>query len=221
MKILIIDDNESLATMLCDLLENEGFLSSYYTSLDDIEDYLSLNKYDLILLDIMLDNDDGISFLKSIRNDIFRPVIFLTAKNAKGDVLLGLSSGGDDYITKPFDNDILIEKIKSHIRRDNHNKENILEINGIKFDLRTNKVFVSGQYVHLTASEFEILLLLAKNPNKVFTKEELLFYMHEEIDATTEKIVVQHIYKIRKKFSVINLEVIESIWGIGYKWKRI
>ena len=115
MKILIIEDNISLVNTLKDVLENNNYEVSYFTDLDNIENYLILNSYDLIILDLMLGNYSGIEFLKYVREDINTPIIILTAKNTKEDIIRGFKVGADDYITKPFDMDILLARIRARI----------------------------------------------------------------------------------------------------------
>ena len=106
MKILIIEDDKSLVETLKEILEQEKYFVDYYYNLDDIEDYVILNKYDLIILDVMLGERNGFQFLQIVRNEVDRPIILLTAKDTKEDMLKGFNLGADDYITKPFDADL-------------------------------------------------------------------------------------------------------------------
>lgn len=117
MKILIIEDNISLVSTLKDVLESNSYEVDYIISLEEIYDYALLNSYDLILLDLMLGEYNGFDFLKNVRADIKTPIIILTAKNAKEDIIKGFGLGADDYITKPFDMDILLARIKVRIGR--------------------------------------------------------------------------------------------------------
>ena len=116
MKILIIEDDKSLVETLKEILEQEKYFVDYYYNLDDIEDYVILNKYNLIILDVMLGERNGFQFLQIVRNEVDRPIILLTAKDTKEDMLKGFNLGADDYITKPFDADLLLARIKSHLR---------------------------------------------------------------------------------------------------------
>lgn len=117
MKILIIEDNKSLVSTLKDVLESSGYEVDYFTALEQIDDYIILNSYDLIILDLMLGKYNGFDFLKTIRDDIKTPIVILTAKNTKEDIMKGFGLGADDYITKPFDMDILLARIKARIGR--------------------------------------------------------------------------------------------------------
>ena len=112
MKILIIEDDKSLVETLKEILEQEKYFVDYYYNLDDIEDYVILNKYNLIILDVMLGERNGFQFLQIVRNEVDRPIILLTAKDTKEDMLKGFNLGADDYITKPFDADLLLARIK-------------------------------------------------------------------------------------------------------------
>lgn len=218
-KILIIDDNKAFVEMLQDLLESEGFAVDYFLSTDEIEDYIILNKYDLVLLDIALGDTDGVSFLKMIRQDIKSPVLFLTAKNTKDDILTGLNSGGDDYITKPFDNDYLVAKIKSHIRRDLGEPARMLDFSGLTIDSGDQRVCYAGQDLKFTKSEFDIVFLLANNPDTPHSKEQIFTSIYSISPNSEIRVITQYIYQIRSKFSEVDLDPIENIWGVGYKWK--
>lgn len=137
MDICIIEGNLALVESLKDLLENEGYGVDYFLDLGKIDDYLILNKYSLIILDLMLGEFDGLDFLKTIRNEIKRPIIILTAKDNKEDELRGLELGADDYIKKPFDPDILLARIKSKLRLNENVEESYKETS---FDLKTDLI---------------------------------------------------------------------------------
>lgn len=217
-KILIIDDNKAFVDMLDDLLTSEGFLVDYFFCTEEIEDYIILNKYDLILLDIMLDKINGLDFLKAVRSEIKRPVLFLTAKNTKTDIITGLNLGGDDYITKPFDNEYLIAKIKSHIRRENGNDKELLEFETVTIIADTIKVKYSGEELSFTKSEFDIIYLLAKSPEKTYSKEQIFSLIYSISPNSEIRVITQYIYQIRTKFAQYNLDPIKNIWGVGYQW---
>lgn len=217
-KILIIDDNIDFVLTLKDLLESKGYKVDYFLDTEDIEDYIVLNKYDLILLDVMLKSVTGFNFLKVIREEVIRPVIFLSAKNTKSDILKGLKIGGDDYITKPFDNDLLLAKINSHLRRESYNRKEVIQFKDIRIHRNSLEVKVKEKVLNFSKSEFDIIWLLANNLDKTFTKEEIFNSIYG-IDSYSEiRVVVQHIYQIRVKFREYHIDPIENIWGVGYKW---
>lgn len=217
MKILVIEDDRNLVESLEDLLETEGYEVDSYYSIDDITDYIVLNKYDLIILDIMLGRCSGLDFLKMIRKEINRPIILLTAKDAKNDILEGFECGADDYITKPFDSDLLLARIKSRLRGQEQEK---VRFEKTTFDLSTGVLKQGNKSINLTNTETEILKLLFHHRGQVLSKEKLINRISPGSLVTT-KAVVSHIYNIRKKIMEIDGDdPIENKWGIGYLWKE-
>lgn len=218
MRILLIEDNRSLVESLKDLLESQGYEVDYYYDIDDIEDYMILNKYNLIILDLMLGKRDGLDFLKIIRNDINRPILILTAKSSKHDQIKGLNLGADDYITKPFDADILIARIITQLR--NQNKEKVV-FKETEFDLNIGTISKKGEISRLTNFELEVLKLLYTNINKILSKAQMISMLPTQSEEVTERTIVSHIYNIRKKILEINADdPIENKWGVGYRWKE-
>ncbi len=218
MRILLIEDNRSLVESLKDLLESQGYEVDYHYDIDDIEDYMILNKYNLIILDLMLGKRDGLDFLKIIRNDINRPILILTAKSSKHDQIKGLNLGADDYITKPFDADILIARINTQLR--NQNKEKVV-FKETEFDLNIGTISKKGEISRLTNFELEVLKLLYTNINKILSKAQMISMLPTQSEEVTERTIVSHIYNIRKKILEINADdPIENKWGVGYRWKE-
>lgn len=218
MDICIIEDNLALVESLKDLLENEGYGVDYFLDLGEIDDYLVLNKYDLIILDLMLGEFDGLDFLKMIRREIKRPIIILTAKNNKEDELKGLELGADDYIKKPFDSDILLARIKSKLRL-NENAE--ISYKETIFDFETGLVKKNKSKIYLTSQEKKILNILYLNKGRVLSKENLLSMVSDNFDLVSERNIVTHIYNIRKKMLEIGADdPVENIWKEGYRWKN-
>ena len=218
MDICIIEDNIALVESLKDLLENEGYGVDYYLDLGEIDDYLILNKYSLIILDLMLGDFDGLDFLKTIRSEIKRPIIILTAKDGKEDELRGLELGADDYIKKPFDPDILLARIKSKLRLNKNVEESYKETN---FDLKTGLIKKDDLQISLTSQEKKILNILYINKGRVLSKESLLSMVSNNFDSSSERTIVTHIYNIRKKILEIGADdPIENVWKEGYKWKN-
>ena len=222
MKILIIEDNISLVNTLKDVLENNNYEVSYFTDLDNIENYLILNSYDLIILDLMLGNYSGIEFLKYVREDINTPIIILTAKNTKEDIIRGFKVGADDYITKPFDMDILLARIRARI---NSNKGDFTVVyKDTEFDFekfiisKSNKNEVKS--LPLTSSEAYILKFLYRNKGIFMSKEKILDNIKNDFEAS-DRVIVSHIYNIRKKLiERKGDDPIENKWKVGYRWKE-
>lgn len=218
MRILLIEDNKSLVETLKDLLESRGYEVDYYYDIDDIEDYMILNKYNLIILDLMLGKRDGLDFLKTIRNEIHRPILILTAKSSKDDQIKGLNLGADDYITKPFDADILVARINAQLR--NQNKEKVV-FKETEFDLNIGTISRKSEVSRLTNFELEVLKLLYTNKNKILSKAYMMSMLPTQSEEVTERTIVSHIYNIRKKILEINADdPIENKWGVGYIWKE-
>lgn len=218
MNICIIEDNFALVESLKDLLENEGYGVDYFLDLGEIDDYLILNKYDLIILDLMLGKFDGLDFLKIVRSEIKRPIIILTAKGGKEDELKGLELGADDYIKKPFDPDILLARIKSKLRL---NGSSEIFYKETTFDFETGLVRKSERQIYLTSQEKKILKILFINKGRVLSKESLLSMASDNFDQTSERTIVTHIYNIRKKILEIGADdPVENVWKEGYKWKN-
>ena len=217
MKILIIEDDKSLVATLKEFLEQEGYFVDYFHNLDDIEDYVILNKYNLIILDVMLGERNGFEFLQIIRGEIDRPIILLTAKDTKEDMLKGFDLGADDYVTKPFDADLLLARIKSHLRGENNEEKRYFDT---FFDLSTGVIKKDDNSTSLTNAELEIVKLLYENKGQIFSKERIVNRVSSNYDATN-RVVVSHIYNIRKKLSEIDGDdPIENRWGVGYLWKE-
>lgn len=218
MDICIIEDNFALVESLKDLLENEGYGVDYFQDLGEIDDYLILNKYDLIILDLMLGNFDGLDFLKMVRSEIKRPIIILTAKDGKEDELKGLELGADDYIKKPFDPDILLARIKSKLRI-NENSE--ISYRQTTFDFETGLVKKNESKIYLTSQEKKILKILFINKGRVLSKESLISMVSDNFDSASERTIVTHIYNIRKKILEIGADdPVENVWKEGYRWKN-
>lgn len=218
-KILIIEDNEELVEALEDLLQVEGFKTDHYYSVDSIEDYMILEKYDLILLDIMLPGTDGYKFLEIVRDEITRPIVFLSARNRSEDIIKGLNLGADDYITKPFEADVLIAKINSLLRRKISSRHTIINFGPISLNKNLKLVKVNDVPVDFTATEFDILYLLAENPGVTFSKEDIKSKIYSLSYDTEDRIVSQYIYQIRRKFEGHKIDPIKSKWGVGYRWE--
>ena len=218
MKILIIEDDKILVDTLKDLLEVEGFNVDYFYDLNEIEDYMVLNKYNLIVLDLMLGDRNGLDFLKLIRDEINRPILILTAKSSKADQLKGFGFGADDYITKPFDPELLIARIKSHLRK--QNMETIVFKN-TKYDLNLGRIFKNNKVNTFTNFELEIIKLLYANRNLILSKSQMITMLPTQSAEVTERTIVSHIYNVRKKILEIGGDdPIENKWGVGYRWKE-
>ena len=219
--IYILEDDENIRKLIAYTLQSHGYECSCFERPSDfwksIENYIP----DLIVLDIMLPEEDGITILKKLRySSQFKsiPTIMLTAKDTEFDVVTGLDAGADDYITKPFGMMALISRIKAVLRRYEKTKESseILELGNLKVDVSKHSVFVKDRQIFLTVKEFDLLTLLLQNHGKVMTREQILDSVWK-IDVDIESRTVDvHIKTLRQKLEDAG-ELIETVRGVGYK----
>lgn len=228
-KILIIEDDESIAKLQKDYLEVAGFeVQICLTGLAGLN-ALRENTYNLLILDVMLPEMDGYDILRSIHDSKDIPVLMVSAKREEIDKIKGLNLGADDYITKPFSPGELVARVKSHIQNYERlknkfslkEKDNALVIRGLEIRKDSRQVFVNGTEVILTQKEFELLLFLAENPNKVFKRDDL-FEKVWGFDALGDNATVTvHVARVREKIESdpSNPQYIETIWGVGYRFR--
>ncbi len=217
-EILIIDDDQYIGSMLEEVLLKKGYKVFRAYSGTEAVMFLSKNKPDIILLDLMLPGLSGEEVLKQIK-DI--PVIVVSAKIDVDDKVGVLLGGAADYITKPFDTKELLARISVQLRNKNYtHTENTLEFDGIALDLKSLTAYVYGKEIRLTKTEYAILKILIKNSTRVTTKSELLERIADDTPDCTENSLKIHVGNLRKKLkSVSDRDYIESVWGIGYKLK--
>ena len=217
-RILVIDDDADILALIKNTLQLQNYMVKTFVSANQV-DRSKLTDYDLILLDIMMPDVDGLSFCRDIRNLVDCPILFLTAKSQEADVVTGLSYGADDYICKPFGVQELLARVDAHLRRERREHHASLVLEPIRFDLSAKRVTAKGKKLDLTKSEYEICELLAKRRGQVFSKDQLYDYLYAYEERGTPAAIAEHIKNIRAKFRTIGLEPIETVWGIGYKWK--
>lgn len=220
-KILIVDDEKDIAELISDVLTDEGFDTTIKfdgeAALKEIEN----NIYDLILLDIMMPKISGIEVCSKIRNTTNTPIIFVTAKTSLIDKVLGFEIGADDYITKPFQIEELVARVKAHIRRDSRdiNENNIIEIGEIKINKQTMEVFKNNEIIDLSTKEFELLLYLMNNSGIVLTKEQIYENVWHSSYGDIGTVAV-NIKSLRNKIDTEE-KYIKTVWGIGYKFIKV
>lgn len=226
-RILIIEDEIEIADLEKDYLELSGFeVKIANDGTKGLEMALS-EKFDLVILDLMLPGMDGFEVCKEIRNKKNLPIIMVSAKKDDIDKIRGLGLGADDYMTKPFSPSELVARVKAHMARferlvGSQAKENdIIEIRGIRIDKTARRVYVDDVEKTFTTKEFDLLTFLASNPNHVFTKEELFREIWDMESIGDIATVTVHIKKIREKveYDTAKPQYIETIWGVGYRFK--
>ena len=230
-KILIVEDELPIAELEKDYLELSDFEVTIESDGIEGEKKAMSGEYDMLILDVMLPGQDGFEICRKYREKYLTPVIMVSAKKEDIDKIHGLGLGADDYMTKPFSPSELVARVKAHLNRyetlvdkvpTKENKNEMIEVGELKIDKTARRVFVRGEEKSLTSKEFDLLYFLAKNPNHVFSKEELFQQIWEVDPAGDIATVTVHIKKIREKIEVdtSNPEYIETIWGVGYRFKR-
>ncbi len=218
--IYCVEDDGSIRELIVYTLSNTGFEAEGFASGEELFKALDSRMPDLILLDIMLPGEDGISILKRLRKAVCDrqiPIIMLTAKGTEYDKVIGLDSGADDYITKPFGMMELISRIKAVLRRtDSGAKADEYNFGSVRLNARARTVFADGKVVELTLKEFELLHLLMKNPGSVMTRDMLLENIWGYDYGGETRTVDVHIRTLRQKLGSAG-EIIETVRGVGYR----
>ena len=226
-KILIVEDEAAIADLERDYLELSGFevevANDGQTGLDK-----ALNEdYDLVILDLMLPGVDGFEICRKVRAEKNTPIIMVSAKKDDIDKIRGLGLGADDYMTKPFSPSELVARVKAHMARYERligsvmEENKVIEIRGLKIDTTARRVWVNGEEKTFTTKEFDLLTFLASHPNHVNTKDELFSEIWDMESIGDIATVTVHIKKIREKveFDTSKPQYIETIWGVGYRFK--
>ncbi|MBQ2836417.1 MAG: response regulator transcription factor [Clostridia bacterium] len=223
MKILIIEDEYSLADAIAETLQKENYTTKIITNGEDGEDEALTNIYDLILLDVMLPKKDGFEILRNLKNEkVNTPIIMITAKSELPDKLKGLENGVDDYITKPFHMRELIARIKIVLKRSaNIDNANVLEYSDLTLDLSTGKMSSNGNEISINGKELELLEILLLNKNQIVSKEMLINKIWGyDINAEYNYVEVYASF-LRKKLKLLKSKVkIKAVRGTGYKMEE-
>ncbi len=218
--IMVVDDDQDLAEMLGIVLTGSGYEVDLVSSGDQVMPLFETHEPDLILLDVMLPGLDGVEVCKAIREKSMVPIVMLTAKDDTQDVVLGLEAGADDYIVKPFNPNELIARLKVRLRRSSTNVEaKQLRIGDVLIDQVAHSIVKKDKVIPLTRLEFDLLLALAREPGRVFTREALLDEVWGYQNATDTRLVNVHVQRLRAKIEadVNNPLIIQTIRGVGYK----
>ncbi|HJO91976.1 MAG TPA: response regulator transcription factor [Victivallales bacterium] len=222
-KILLVDDEKDIADLIAYNLKKADFLVHYVKSGEACLEIVKEFKPDVILLDIMMPGISGIETcrrLKEHKSTKSIPVIMLTAKSTEIDIVHGLNSGADDYITKPFSIKVLLARINAMIRRDSDEevKSEIFSIGDLIINNQTREVFLGKKKIELTYSRFEILLLFINNPNKVFSRNGIVKKIKGDDYPVTARSIDVHIVELRKKLGDFGKNI-ETVRGVGYKMR--
>ncbi|MEH7074129.1 response regulator transcription factor [Neobacillus drentensis] len=219
-KILLIDDEPRMLDLLSLYLTPMGYHCVKMTSALNAIRYLEEEKADLILLDVMMPEMDGWEACTLIRKNWDIPIIMLTARSEKIDIVKGLKIGADDYISKPFDEEELLARIDAVLRRKT-GQSGLIDFNGLTLNEDSFDVSFKNQHIPMTPKEFALLALLLKNRNKVFTREHLLTTIWGYSAPTEDRTIDSHVRNLRDKLRKTEFPVddyLTTVWGLGYKW---
>src|SRR5437868_4397918 len=218
-RVLVVDDDAALAEMLGIVLRGEGFEPSFVSDGDKALDAFRDTRPDLVLLDLMLPGADGIDVARRIRAESGVPIVMLTAKSDTIDVVVGLESGADDYVIKPFKPKELVARVRARLRRTDDPAAETITIGDLSIDVAGHAVSRDGTHIPLTPLEFDLLVALAKKPRNVFSREVLLEQVWGYRHAADTRLVNVHVQRLRSKIErdPEHPEVVLTVRGVGYK----
>ena len=227
--VLVVDDDREIVNSIAIYLENENY--SVLKAFDGMQalELLANHEVHLILMDIMMPKMDGIAATLKIREQKNIPIILVSAKSEDADKIIGLTMGADDYIIKPYNPLELVARVKSQLRRytklgtmEKKQDDAVLSTGGLELNTETKTVSVDGEPVKLTPLEFKIVELLMRNPNRVFSIEQIYENVWNEPSYNVENTVAVHIRRIREKIEINPKEpkYLKVVWGIGYKIEK-
>lgn len=225
-RILIVDDDQHIAELIEVYLKNEGYEISKAGNGVEALNSFGKSQPDLIILDIMMPEMDGLSFCTQVRKRSQVPILMVSAKVEDMDKIVGLMTGADDYMSKPFNPLELTARVKALLRRANYTQpesaEAVLQIGPLAIDKQKHLVLAEGYSVKLTSIEFDILYLLARNQGRVFSSEEIFESVWNEPGEGSNKTVMVHISNLREKLEAAlpGEKIIRTVWGVGYKIER-
>ena len=221
-KIVLIDDDQNILTSLEMVLKSAGFLIEAFTDGLKAINYVRDNDAEIVLLDIKMPRIDGLEVFARIRKFSNIPIIFLTSKDSEMDELIGLRIGADDYIRKPFSHKLLVERIKSILRRSAkkiQKETTSVELSHLSLDKQSMLCKWKDTSIELTSTEFSILITLMGRPGTIRTRDDLINEAFNETLNKEDRVIDSHIKRIRKKFLSVDpqFDLIKTIYGVGYK----
>lgn len=216
--ILAVDDEAEILAFIKTALEREGHLVQTVTGTREISPEM-VRLADLMLLDVMMPDEDGFAYCKRIRDTVDIPILFVTARTAEEDLVRGLGFGADDYIQKPFSVAELRARVTAHLRRESRGHPHTLRRGDLVLDVSGKQVLYQNTAIAFTRSEYAICATLMEHAGQVFSKEQIYEAVFGYDGESDESAIVEHIKNIRAKLKPCGAEPIETVWGIGYRWK--
>lgn len=221
-KILIVDDEAAIVSMLKDYFEFNGY--DTITAVSGLEAIKKAEMQpDIILLDINMPDIDGMEVCMQIRNFVSCPILFLTARVEDSDKIKGFGVGADDYIVKPFSIDELGARVSAHLRRERRQRESakVRFDDKLAIDYTEHSLYYNGEQIPLAKKEFDIIELLSQHIGQVFSKERIYELVWDYDSEGDSSVIAEHIRRIRSKFAKAGMKpYIETVWGVGYKWVK-
>jgi two-component system phosphate regulon response regulator PhoB len=228
-KILVVEDNRDISELITYNLEREGYEVACLYDGSQAVDFVTKRKPELVILDLMLPEVDGIEICRTLKNDPVTkniPIVMLTAKSEEADVVVGLQMGADDYIPKPFSPKILVARIKAIVRRtadlnlSASSTDNVRSFGDFNIDLLKHRISFKGREIKLTSIEFDIVEFLSRSPGRVWSREQILNNVWKEGKFIIDRAVDVHVRGLRKKLGSAN-GYIETVRGVGYRFKDV
>ena len=218
MKILVVEDEPKLNKGLVEGLQNRGYAVDFAFDGEEGEQMARINDYDVIILDIMLPKRDGLQVcdhLRSIGNHT--PILFLTARDSVEDKIIGLNLGADDYLVKPFSFEELVARIRTLLRRPRFSTGDIIKLDKLHLDTRSQELIVDGKLIRLTLHEYGVLEYFLRHLVEVVTREDLLTHVWDRFFDSFSNVVDVHVKNVRKKLPKVYAKRIQTVWGKGYR----
>lgn len=221
-RILIADDEARIRRLVCDFLKNAGYETiEAVDGKDAIEKFYSVGSISLVICDIMMPEVDGWEVCRKIRESSSVPILVLTARSQEFDELMSFESGADDYVTKPFSPVVLVKRVEALLKRAQNkpasNSDDIISINGLIIDIPAHKVTLDGKAVELTIKEHNILVKLAANPERIYSREQLLDNIWGVDFVGDPRTVDSHVARLRTKLGMWGEKHLKTVYGVGYK----
>jgi len=216
-KILVVEDNPDIALQVQRFLEANGFVTHHIVKGDDVIDYVKHNEPDLVVMDLVIPGKDGLQCCSEIREFSNIPIIMLTGKSEEVDRLIGLEAGADDYISKPFSAPELVMRVQAILRRtSDHVYYSIFSV-----DDDAQQVSYKGNKIPLTSLEFSLYRLLFNNPERIYSRQQIIDMVYANMGDITDRTIDSHIKNIRKKLKEAGVKenIIESVYGAGYRFR--
>jgi two-component system response regulator BaeR len=218
-RILIVEDESKLATLLHDYLVQEGFEVTVLHRGDEVEPWVAAHEVDLVLLDLMLPGKNGLDVCRALRAHGDVAIVMVTARVEEIDRLLGLELGADDYICKPFSPREVVARVKAILRR--VKRSGRPPETGLRLDADGYRAMIGGRDLGLTAVEFQLCKVLVDHPGRIYTRDQLMDAMYRDERVVADRTVDSHIKKIRRKIAAVlpDREILHSVYGLGYKYE--